>query len=195
MRELRAAIGPEPSRSRRYIVWSRTVVHCAGHLSRKGFLREALETVALLDVARLDPLGRCARTQIVAATSIALGDRTRARTELQALPRPAATPLYERALSALAALLDVLEGRGAAIDPTLAARIAEETDPNVRATLRAAHAHALAAAGQRDEALAVLRELRGGELGARAIERVAMHGGPASPLASALHAEDVPPYR
>ena len=73
--------------------------------------------------------------------------------------------------------------------------IAEETDPNVRATLRAAHAHALAAAGHRDEVLGVLRELREGELGARALERVAMHAGPASVLASGLHSEDVPPYR
>jgi hypothetical protein len=111
-----------------------------------------------------------------------------------ALLRRAAEPAsYERALQALETLLEALEG-----DAREALMRAEKglavRDPDaVRISWQMAEVHALAATGAQANAQDRLRSMRV-EHGPLVLGRVAAHRGPASALATALMASDVP-YR
>ncbi len=197
-----AQVGPPPMRMRDWSSWSKIVLFVAAHVARAGLPREALSLVDRIDRALLDPYTTGVRAQIVAACCVPLGERERARRELTTVARPARDALFERAIVATEILLDALDGA-----PTAEARarssLAAERDPHVGSTLRAALAHALAASGQRDEAVAELRKLaaetppppKDGLPLQPVLERVARQRGPASPLAEAILGGQSTPYR
>ena len=88
-----------------------------------------------------------------------------------------------------------LEGDADRAEAAARKGLANETEGQLRVTWGMAHAHALAAMGRRDEALAALRELRQKHAEMNVLERVARHAGPASPLAETLLIDNDAPYR
>ena len=194
---LLAELVGEPPSDFRYLNWSRIVAFVAAGASRAELADEALRWIERIDRARVDRVGVASRAQIMAAAHIALGQRQRAREVIAEVPRPVPGPLWERALTALETLLAALEGSP---DPERAEAMARagleaEPDPMLRQTWYAAHAHALAALGRRDDARAALVRLRELAPKERPLERVVRHRGPASPIAEALLAESGMPYR
>ncbi len=191
----RALVGlvGKPSGFEPYSRWARTVTYVAAGAVRAGFHEDGLYWCERLDRRRLDFEVSASRAQIMAAAFVALRDRKSAREVIASVPRPVRTPVWERALTAMTVLLDALEGDFASAEVRAREGLARETELVLKQTWRAARAHALAALERRDEAMQELRDLRTDDAGN--LERIARHGGPASPLAEALMAEGGAPYR
>jgi hypothetical protein len=173
--------------------WAAWTLHAAARAYKAGHAQRALAWCSRIDETTLDRALRATRAQHVTAFRLAAGDRAGARRELARAPRPAGA--FEAALLAQEGLLDALEPQPN--DRAVVARaeraLGEKLDPAIRATWRAALAHARVAMGQQAEAREVLLALRLEE-GPRALERIVAHGGPASELAVAVLRSDGP-YR
>jgi hypothetical protein len=200
--ELCVLIGPAPRRSR-YRAWASVVLHIAASSARAGCPTEALSWAERVDPKALDPVRAAIRAQVIAASCIALRDRTGARKAIAGIARPIPSPIWERAFVALQTLLEALDADPREVEKRARGGAEVETDPIVKATWMAAHAHALAALGHRDESLEVLTALRDlshrlshrGEGPCWMLERVAHHGGPASSLAESLLIDSRGVYR
>lgn len=194
-----AQLGPPPDRIRPFATWARSVLWVASRMARAGLAPEALAWLDRVDPARVGITVAALRSQLVAVCCIGIGDLARARAEIARIRRPAEPALHERALVATELLLDALEGTDVDVVARAREALAKETDAVVAGTLHAVLAHALAARGLRDEALAELRQLPPADPdapGLSPLERVARHRGPASPLAESLLAgRPTPPYR
>ncbi len=155
-------------------------------------LPHALRWLAAIPECELTQDLRVPFAQYLASARLGTGDRKGAREALSAVSRPARPIEFEALLLAMDGLLDVLDE-----DPSAAARatnaLAQKVPTAARVTWLAVHAHALAAAGDRDGARVALGEIREA-VGEPGLRRVARHEGPASTLAAAmLVAEE--PYR
>lgn len=173
--------------------WARWTLHVAAHASRGGYTGHALRWAESIDEATLDRGLQIVHAQHLAAFRLSSDDRDGARRAIARVRRPAEPASFERALQALETLLEALEG-----DAREALMRAEKglavRDPDaVRISWQMAEVHALAATGAQANAQDRLRSMRV-EHGPLVLGRVAAHRGPASALATALMASDVP-YR
>jgi tetratricopeptide (TPR) repeat protein len=187
--------GSAPAGTPQYRRWARLAMYIAQQASRADLPEQALAWGEEIDPARLDATALALRTQLIAACSIAVGQRARARAELGRVRRPAGDVLWERALQALETLLDALEGNVEKAEATARREGGLEKEPALRVTWLVAHAHALAALGRREEALDVLRKARDSMPEVKLLERVVRHAGPASALATSLLGDGASAYR
>jgi hypothetical protein len=171
-----------------HAAWARWVLHVSRHAASGGRPVDALRLVLALDPDRLGAL-RATHAQYVASFHITLGDPRAARAALATAPRPAEPPSIEKALVAVEALLEALDGDAAAVLRRTHDALSNRDDAVVRVLWQTAHAHALAATGDTSEARALLASMRA-EHGDTTLRRIVGHTGPASPIALALLAEE-----
>jgi hypothetical protein len=176
----------------RYDAFTRWVLFVAPKLDAAGLRSAAIRALEKVDESELGPLMRARRSQALAAFLIRNDDRARAKSELARVPRPVYDPPWEDAVASLDALIVALEGD--AQEAERRARLALERRGTPRYTWLAVLAHALAAQGLREEATAVLQQVRAthGNVG---LAWVVRDRGAASAIAESLQAETGAPYR
>jgi tetratricopeptide (TPR) repeat protein len=174
----------------RYESYARTALFAGTTLDAVGLTSIAIGVIEKIEESRLSPSTRAMRAQNLGAFRIRSGDREGARTELARVPRPVPDPLYEEAIASLEVLLLALEGNPEEAELRARSALERSKSPPVLATWQSALAHALAAQGSRDEAMAILRQMHAAALG-----RVVRQHGAASTLAESLEAETDTPYR
>ncbi len=177
-----------------YARYARTADTVGVWLDAAGLTSAAVDTMQRVRAADLKPLARAQHVQQLVAFRIRCGDRETARQELATLTRPVPDALWEDAVAALEALLLVLEGDPNQGEARARPALERARQPAIRATWQAVLAHALAAQGARDEAVAILREMRSTH-GAEVLSRVVRHRGAASAIAETLQVESETPYR
>jgi hypothetical protein len=182
-----------PNRAQAYAVWVSYILIAARRAHDLGETERAVRWLGEIDPRRVRYDHGLVLVLARASFAFSLGRRDDARAALAYLPPDLKFPALEEPLAILRALLAVLDGD--ASDPRLeqvTSSAARSTDQNMIDGWAGVEAHLRAARGDVEGATEILRAML--ERGAQqAVERMARHGGPASPLVARVL--DAAPYR
>lgn len=193
MSEALLALRHPPISKRAATLWMVRIMQAALRAHELGRSDRALRWLGAIDPNRLTEGERIAFFQARIALAISLGQIELARETMRHVPQSIAIPMYREAVTILRALLVAIDGSDVSDERLEETRAARKTATgNSLDGWMAVEAHLLAARGDTIGAIDVLRGLKA-RVPPQNFERIARHGGPASPLASRLHLES--PYR